>query len=278
MIGFDATALRMVNILNSRSSYVSNLMEHIATGMRINTAADDPAGLAISEKMRAQIRGMNQAYRNVQDGISLIQVAEGSLEETHNILQRIRELVVQASNDTNSSQDRNAIQLEINQLLEEIDRISKTTDFNGIKLLDGSISDSTEGLHIQDGPNAGDSTILKIQNMGAKALGIADLSVLGSSSASISDMLKKVDDAIGKVSAQRAYLGAKQNAIEHRLNYLETSSINLQEAESRIRDLDITKAIMELSKNIILMQVGQAILMQFMKTKRMQILYLLKSL
>lgn len=257
---------------------VSHLARHIASGERICCAADDAAGLAISEKMRAQIRGMNQARRNAQDGISLLQTAEGNLNETHDILHRIRELVVQAANGTNSDTEREAIQSEINQLKAEIDRIAGSAGFNNIKLLDGSLQEGKEGLNLQIGANAGDTMKIYINNMNCEALGIKDLTVAGSSTTEISGWLDKVDKAIGSVSLQRASLGTYQNALERRIDYLENASLNLQDAESRIRDIDMAKAIMDYVKNNILLQVAQAMLAQSIKMKKEMISMLLESL
>lgn len=152
-VGFGSIGIGIYNTINRQTEYLSRLMRQLSSGERITCAADDAAGLAISEKMRAQIRGLDQAARNVQDGISLIQVAEGSLNKTHSILQRIRELVVQASNGINSTDERNSIQNEISMLIEEVDKIAKTSEFNQKKLLDGSLGEGTDGLRLQVGAN-----------------------------------------------------------------------------------------------------------------------------
>jgi len=273
---FNSIGLSICNSINQKAGYLSRLMRQLSSGQRITCAADDAAGLSISEKMRAQIRGMNQAVRNVQDGISLIQTAEGSLNETHSILQRIRELIVQASNGTNSPEDLQSIQDEISLLIEEIDRIAGTSKFNDKNLLDGTLSEDSDGLNLQIGPNAGDSMAIFIKNMGANALGIKNIDV--TSTDDISSFLNDVDNAIEKVSRQRSSLGAYQNVLEHRISYLENASYNLQNAESRIRDLDMAMGIMEYTKTSLLMQVAHAMLSNFFKMQREQVASLLKSL
>lgn len=277
-VGFGALGINICNAVNNHTNNLSRLVRQLSSGQRITCAADDAAGLAISEKMRAQIRGLNQAARNVQDGISLIQVAEGHLNETHSILQRIRELVVQASNGTNSPEDRNSIQNEISMLIEEVDRIAGTSEFNKKKLLDGSLGEGTDGLHLQVGANAGNSMLLVINDMGAEALGIKDIDVTKAAPDDISALLDRMDDAIGKVSGQRSALGAYHNVLEHRINYLENASLNLQEAESRIRDLDMAKAIIEYTKTSLCLQAAQAMLSQLFNLQREQVYSLLGSL
>ncbi|NEZ45873.1 flagellin [Clostridium niameyense] len=364
-----------INTINSGKA-----MEKLSSGLRINRAGDDAAGLAISEKMRGQIRGLDQASRNSQDGISLIQTAEGALNETHSILQRMRELAVQASNDTNTTEDRGQLQKEINQLTSEVNRISNTTEFNTQNILNAK--DGKE-FQFQIGANEGQSMTVKINDMGAKALSISsedkehaqfkdvstdklvaigdkltvDLTVGGKTvsvdiqeakvvneafdvknlasklndafktnsldaNARVSEDGKEIqifgadkgkvalknkgaavaladkevgfkneitngtdnvaigtaldvsnhknaakaitafDNALNKVSDQRSRLGAYQNRLEHTINNLNTSSENLQASESRIRDVDMAKEMMNFSKNNILSQAAQAMLAQ----------------
>jgi len=230
-------------------------MEKLSSGLRINRAGDDAAGLAISEKMRAQIRGLDQAVRNSQDGISLIQTAEGALNETHAILQRMRELSVQASNDTNASADRTAIQTEISQLTAEISRIARKTTFNNRALLGAAGT-----LNIQTGANSGDVTVISLQAMDSGILGIDGLKV--SSKDEANNAIGKIASAITTVSTFRANLGAFQNRLEHTINNLSVNSENLTAAESRIRDVDMAKEMMTFSKNNILQQAAQAMLAQ----------------
>jgi flagellin len=252
--------------------------EKLSSGYRINRAGDDAAGLSISEKMRSQIRGLDKASTNAQDGISLIQTAEGALNESHAILQRMNELATQAANDTNTTADRNAIQAEINQLTSEIDRIQSTTAFNTMNLLDGTFTNK----NLQVGSLSGQKISISIQNMNAKTIfasststksvtntytasvalsaACSKLSVKNFSSAG--KAMETIQKAIQTVSAQRSNLGAIQNRLEHTIKNLDTSSENTQAAESRIRDTDMAKTMVEYSKNNILAQAGQSMLAQ----------------
>ncbi|AKL93775.1 flagellin protein FliC [Clostridium aceticum] len=356
---------RQLGISNNMGS---KSMEKLSSGFRINRAGDDAAGLAISEKMRGQIRGLNQASRNAQDSISLIQTAEGALTETHAILQRMRELAVQSSNDTNTEVDRGEIQKEINQLTSEIDRIANTTEFNTQKLLNGdkaglrdaatgtvtvqsntsatvtataastgaldtsgtiiitrtasgatnlgddfdlgdpaelsialnaagdtltgfgsdltlagladmqvgesiTISikaadagntDATQALTMQIGANSGQTMLIGIDDMRAEALGLRNsgeaLDITDSQKATAA--ITTINNALERVSAERSKLGAYQNRLEHTIKNLDTSSENLQASESRIRDVDMAKEMMEFTKNNILQQAAQAMLAQ----------------
>ncbi|MDQ0214951.1 flagellin [Oikeobacillus pervagus] len=380
-INHNIAALNTYRQLNSASTAQSKSMEKLSSGLRINKAGDDAAGLAISEKMRGQIRGLDQASKNSQDAISLVQTAEGALNETHDILQRMRELAVQAGNDTNTTSDREEIQKEINQMTSEINRIGNTTEFNTQKLLNGSKDSATTGskakiefdltgmtggkvsalgieeawdtdiattagnlkatieadadlnakytvtvtsnkvtieakangednalkadlsgatavtssavtttageddgaaLNFQIGANENQSLTLDISDMRAVALGIsttgnadAKLAVTDGTSNTTTEQALSVlthDDAaatvttiqsaIDKVSAERSKLGANQNRLEHTINNLSTSSENLTAAESRIRDVDMAKEMMEQTKNSILSQAAQAMLAQ----------------
>jgi flagellin len=247
----------------------------MSSGLRITCAADDPAGLSISEKMKAQIRGLEQASRNAQDSISLMQTAEGAIGETTSVLQRIRELVVQASNGTYKDEDRECIQNEIDELLKQVDSVAYDTQFNDIKLLDGSLGKSAKGLSVQIGPNAGDQYGVNIENMDKTSLGIQDINVVGKTPAQISSMIDVVDKAIKSTSSQRSKIGASINAMERRIDYLDNAGINLQEAESRITDLDIAKATMEYAKTQVLAQVSMAMLAQANQNRNniIQLLY-----
>lgn len=387
IINHNVTALNTHNKLSSATAAQSKSMEKLASGLRINKAGDDAAGLAISEKMRAQVRGLDQAGRNAQDGISLIQTAEGALNETHDILQRMRELGNQAANDTNTTSDRGEIQKEINSLTSEINRIGNTTEFNTQKLLDGGkngaavaavtavageygvsvgtstitidgqsfaydaaatgtdgkfkdadtlakaveanatikdkyvatdnsgtlklvqstgsstapavtggtltttkagvtavaavAADPTKSLKFQIGANENQSLTLDIADMRASALGITTsgtgdkLAVTDgtnnttteqaldvSTHANAASAVTKIQKAIDTVSAERSKLGANQNRLEHTINNLKTSSENLTAAESRVRDVDMAKEMMNQTKNSILAQAAQAMLAQ----------------
>ena len=248
-----ANANRMLGITTSAQAKSS---EKLSSGYKINRAGDDAAGLTISEKMRSQVRGLNKASDNAQDGVSLIQVAEGALNETHSILQRMNELATQAANDTNTSSDRTAIQQEIDQLASEIDRISSTTQFNTQNLIDGKFT----GKQLQVGSLAGQSITISIAAMNKKSLGVSALKV--SSFASAGTAMSAIQDAISKVSTQRSYLGALQNRLEHTIANLDNISENTSSAESRIRDTDMAEEMVEYSKNNILAQAGQSMLAQ----------------
>ncbi|MDD4602148.1 MAG: flagellin [Negativicutes bacterium] len=377
IINHNMSALNTYNRLSANNTASSKSLEKLSSGLRINRAGDDAAGLAISEKMRGQIRGLDQAGRNAQDSISLIQTAEGALNETHSILQRMRELAVQASNDTNTTIDRDEIQKEVNQLTDEIDRVANTTEFNTQRLLDGSkkglveakdataalqnnsaakislgtvsgtaataIADSftvtltrtnestawdatdftvsivggtaasfaitdldtvtyngmainldgdtdklddmkagesvtlsvkaritantdvTDALSMQIGANSGQNMLIGINSMKASDIGVRDtagdaldLSTSGKATAAVT----QINNAIEQVSAERSKLGAYQNRLEHTINNLGASSENLTAAESRVRDVDMAKEMMNFQKNNILSQAAQAMLAQ----------------
>ena len=363
IINHNIAALNTHRQLGSATNAQSKSMEKLASGMRINRAGDDAAGLAISEKMRGQIRGLDMASKNSQDGISLIQTAEGALNETHDILQRMRELAVQSSNDTNTDTDRVEIQKEVDQLVEEIDRIANTTEFNTKKLLNGdlkgvtdekqsatfnevsngkvfssitgittisenntynveissanssaatftlSITDASgavtykdiakaggaitigdakvtlgalttdsigeeatfttrkeeknltdKSLTYQIGANSSQTMKVSIEDMSSSALNVSGIDVSSSSAAEAS--ISAINKAIEDVSSQRSKLGAFQNRLEHTINNLGTASENLTAAESRIRDVDMAKEMMNQTKNSILSQAAQAMLAQ----------------
>ena len=235
---------------------LSKSTEKLSSGYRINRAADDAAGLSISEKMRSQIRGLNKASSNAQDGISLIQTAEGALNESHSILQRMNELATQAANDTNTSTDRKAIQSEIDALTSEINRIQSTTQFNTQNLLDGKFSQK----NLQVGALSGQNIVISIDKMSASALKVNDLKV--SSFSKAGSAMTKIQTAIDTVSDQRARLGALQNRLEHTVNNLDNVSENTQTAESRIRDTDMASEMVQYSATSIIQQAGQSMLAQ----------------
>ena len=238
------------------TSALQKSTEKLSSGYKINRAGDDAAGLSISEKMRSQIRGLNKASDNAQDGISLIQVAEGALNETHSILQRMNELATQAANDTNTSVDRQSIKDEIEQLNEELDRISTTTQFNKQDLLTGGFSGK-----LQVGALEGQTMDVKISlAVSAKGLNVSAVEV--STNAQAGDAMQSIQDAIESVSKQRSKLGAIQNRLEHTINNLDTNAENTQAAESRIRDTDMADEMVQYSKNNILSQAGQSMLAQ----------------
>jgi len=260
VVQHNLSAMNTNRQLNTVTGAQAKSTEKLSSGYRINRAGDDAAGLTISEKMRSQIKSLDKASSNAQDGISLIQTAEGALNETHSILQRMNELATQAANDTNTSTDKAAVSAELGQLTDEIDRIQSTTQFNKTNLLDGSFKNK----NLQVGALAGQSISISIGSMDSSTLGVNSLQV--DTFANAGSAMKAVQSAIGKVSEQRSSLGALQNRLEHTINNLDTTSENTQAAESRIRDVDMAKEMVNYSKNNILTQAGQSMLSQANKS------------
>jgi flagellin len=267
--------------LGITSMQLSKSIQRLSSGLRINSAADDAAGLGISERLRAQVRGNNQAVRNTLDGISMFQTAEGALDEVHSMLQRMRELNVQAANGTISATDRQSISAEVNELANAIERIATTTQFNNIFLIDGSLSGT--GITLQIGPNADDgvaatyTTTVAMADMrlSTNAFGAglpagfpAAVLMATFQTAAIADEteanqnLQTIDDAINLVSSFRGILGARQNMLEHVVASLNVASENQAAAESRIRDLDVANETVNFTKLQILQQAGTAVLAQ----------------
>lgn len=235
---------------------LSKSTEKLSSGYRINRAADDAAGLSISEKMRSQVRGLNKASSNAEDGISAIQTAEGALNEAHSILQRMNELATQSANDTNTTADRTAVQSEVDALSKELSRIASTTQFNTQNLLTGSFKNK----NLQVGALENQKITISIGTMNAKALGVASLDV--KSFAKAGSAMTAIQHAISKVSGQRSDLGALQNRLEHTVNNLDNISENTQTAESRIRDTDMASEMVQYSATSIIQQAGQSMLAQ----------------
>ena len=258
VVQHNLSAMNTNRQMGTVSSALQKSTEKLSSGYKINRAGDDAAGLSISEKMRSQIRGLNKASSNAEDGISLIQVAEGALNETHSILQRMNELATQAANDTNTSSDRSAIQQELTQLTSELDRIYSTTQFNTMNLLDGDFT----GKSLQVGALSGQVISVSIKSMKASALGIGYNAIKVSSNAVAGQSMSLIQKAINRVSEERSKLGAIQNRLEHTINNLDTTSENTSAAESRIRDTDMATEMVEYSKNNILAQAGQSMLSQ----------------
>jgi flagellin len=242
-------AHRQLSVTGSKQS---KAMEKLASGFRINRAADDAAGLAISEKMRGQIGGLAQAQRNAQDAISLVQTAEGSLQEVHNMLGRVRELAVQYKNGTLSANNAQAIQSEVNQLASEIERLGVSAEFNGIKLLGSNTT-----ISFQVGANDGETIGVATMSLGATVTA-AVFSLTSTGTADIAE----IDAAIDTISSQRAIFGAVQNRFEHSLANIAIYQENLVAAESRIRDVDMAEETVTMTKNQILSQAGTAMLSQ----------------
>ena len=259
VVQHNLTAMNSNRQLGITTGMQARSAEKLSSGYRINRAADDAAGLSISEKMRSQIRGLNKASDNAQDGVSLIQTAEGALNEAHSILQRMNELATQAANDTNTTDDRTAIQSEIDDLTTELDRIASTTQFNTQNLLDGTF----KGKLLQVGALNGQTISITITSMNAAGIGItAGTNNCVSTNAMAGGAMSIFQAAIKEVSSQRSSLGALQNRLEHTIANLDNVSENTAAAESRIRDTDMAEEMVEYSKNNILAQAGQSMLAQ----------------
>ncbi len=258
-INTNIASMTAQRALSSVTDRLARNYQRLSTGLRIATAADDAAGLAISERLRAQIRSLDQSRRNAADGISLVQTGEGALSEVGDILVRLRELAVQASNGTVSSQDRSTLDEEFQQLVDEVDRIGRGTEFNGIRLLDGSAS--TVQFQIGVGTAAGVDTLsATLTAVLATGLGLDVLGVTNVGAATTS--LAAIDSAIDSVSRVRGRFGAMQNRLESTLRNLAVQQENLSAAESRIRDVDIARETAEMAKNQILQQAAIAVLAQ----------------
>lgn len=259
VIQHNMTAANTNRQLGITNTNLGKSTEKLSSGYKINRAGDNAAGLTISEKMRGQVRGLEQASLNAQDGISLIQTAEGALNETHSILQRMRELTVQAANDTNVTADRAAITLELTALTDEVSRIANQTEFNSMKLLNGSFS---AGKNLQIGANTSQNIGITIGNMNAATLGITGVAAAVSSYANATVQISVVQGALDRVSGARSGLGALQNRLEHTIANADNTAENLQAAESRIRDVNMAKEMVKYSKDNILQQAAQSMLAQ----------------
>ncbi|OQY41029.1 MAG: flagellin [Spirochaetaceae bacterium 4572_7] len=269
IINHNMTAVNANRQLGLAGIASNSGMEKLSSGMRINKAADDASGLAVSEKMRSQIKGLNQAEKNIQNGVSFIQATEGFLNETQDILQRVRELSVQSANGIYTAEDRSMIQVEVSQLVDEVNRIASHAQFNGMNMLTGRFSeDGTSGpLSIQVGANMDQSETIAVRTMTAVALGLTNEQDAGgalslTSTDEANRAIGVVDDALKQVSAQRADLGAYQNRFETAAKGVAIASENMQAAESRIRDTDMASEVVDLTKNKILQQAGTAMLGQ----------------
>jgi flagellin len=258
------------NLTSTQGSFFKAI-EQLSSGLRINKAADDAAGLAVSEKLKNQVRGLNQAQRNAQDGISLLQTAEGALNETHSLLARMRELAVQSSNDTLSNSDRLHIQDEVNALLSEVDRIANSTQFNKISLLSNSGSTTDVLLHVGANYETGSGTneneiTVSINGSDTASLGITSLATSGAMSLTTqggaNSAISALDTAIEEVSTTRGEIGAYQNRLDSMINSLGVASENAGAANSRIRDADVAKSVSEMVRTQILQQSTMAVLAQ----------------
>lgn len=285
IINHNLSAMFANRSLGVTNGSVEKNMEKLASGLRINRAGDDASGLAVSEKMRSQVRGLNQASKNAANGISFIQSTEGYLQETQDIIQRLRELAVQSSNGIYTSEDRMQIQVEVSQLVDEIDRIASHAQFNGMNVLTGRFAKEdgenivTGSMWFHIGANMDQRERVYIGTMTAKALGVksvGDDSVLSLASPDGANRsIGTLDAALKQVNKQRADLGAYQNRLEHAVRGIDIGAENLQAAESRVRDADMATEMVEFTKNQILSQAGNAMLAQA-NQKTQQVLQLLQ--
>lgn len=261
VVQHNLTAVNTNRQLGITTNGLQKSTEKLSSGYKINRAADDAAGLSISEKMRNQIRGLNKASDNAQDGISLVQTAEGALNEVHSMLQRMSELAVQAANGTNATADRTALNDEVQQLKTEIQRVGSTTQFNKMNILDGGFSAGTKKA-LQVGANANQTISIAISALtsvvGSSLTGALKISTATNAQSAITT----VQSSIEKLSTLRSKLGAVQNRLEHTVANLDNISENTQSAESRIRDTDMAEEMVQYSKNNILQQAGQSMLAQ----------------
>ena len=258
VVQHNLTAMNSNRMLGVTTGAQAKSTEKLSSGYRINRAADDAAGLAISEKMRRQIKGLTQASTNAQDGISCVQTAEGALAEVHDMLQRMNTLAIQASNDTMTSADRGYIDSEVQALVSEIDRVASTTTFNEQNLLDGTFT----GKNLQVGAEKGQFIAISIKEMKASSIGISGVSVSGTNNAQAQKAISMIKAALASVSKQRSDLGAVQNRLEHTIKNLDNVVENTTAAESQIRDTDMATGMVRYSNNQILAQAGTSMLAQ----------------
>ncbi|MFH1449031.1 MAG: flagellin [bacterium] len=247
------------NFTNTGNAMSKNL-EKLSSGYRINRAADDAAGLAVSEKMRTQVNGLDQAKKNALDGISLVQTAEAGMHEIHTMLQRMRTLAVQTSNGTYTSTDRNLVQKEVNQLVSEIDRLASATQFNELNVLTATKDKELGSIRFHIGANKNEALTVKMSGISTTRLGIGSLSI--STVTKSENAIHALTSAINKVSTKRSELGATQNRLDHTLNAIGIAHENMAASEARIRDLDMAQEMMGFTKNQILLQAGTSMLAQ----------------
>ena len=258
VVQHNLRAMNSNRMLGLTATAQSKSTEKLSSGYKVNRAADDAAGLAISEKMRRQIRGLTQASANAQDGISCVQTAEGALNEVHDMLQRLNELAVKAANGTMQSEDQSYVQKEVDNLVSEIDRVAATTTFNEQMLLDGTFT--SKSLQVGSESASDNQISITIDAMNASGLSITSLDM--SSQAAAKGSISTIKDAIATLNEQRADLGAIQNRLEHTINNLDNVVENTTAAESQIRDTDMASEMVKYSNNNILAQAGQAMLAQ----------------
>jgi flagellin len=268
IINHNMSAINANRVLGITQGDIQKDLEKLSSGQRINRAADDASGLAVSEKMRSQIRGLNQAGQNIQNGVSFIQTTEGYLQESTDIVQRLRELAVQSANGIYSASDRQMIQVEVSQLVDEVNRIASHAQFNGMNMLTGAFATGSAGVAIQVGANADQSKTIFIGTMSALALGLQEnggqgIQSIGIDTAAAANIsLAKLDKALGIITKQRADLGAYQSRFEMAGKGVAIASENLTASESRIRDADMASQMVSYTKNQVLSQAGSAMLAQ----------------
>jgi flagellin len=255
-INTNIPALNTTRVLNNSTSALNRSLQRLSSGLRINRAADDAAGLAIAEGLRSLVRGANVSQRNAQDGISLVQTAEGALSETTNILQRVRELAIQASNGTNSADNREALQLEVTQLLDQIDDISTDTEFNGLKIIS-----SAQTITLQTGAQSDQQLKVSFDSANANRLGLRTNFGISTQIVALS-AIDKIDTALKSVNLQRSELGAFQNRLEFTINTLAIQEENSAASESAIRDANIARETIDFTRNQILVSAGTSVLAQ----------------
>lgn len=256
-VNTNVTSLKAQKNLNTSASDLATSMERLSSGLRINSAKDDAAGLAISNRLNSQVRGLEVGMRNANDAISIAQIAEGAMQEQTNMLQRMRDLTVQSENGANSSADLSALKAEMDQLANEIDEIGKTTAFGTTKLLAGGFS---AGKNFQVGAQDGEDIKVTVKASNKSSLSVGSLG--NTTSAARASSLKKIDAAIKTIDAQRADLGAIQNRLAHNISNSANTQANVADAKSRIVDVDFAKETSQMTKNQVLQQTGSAMLAQ----------------
>lgn len=280
LINFNQSAAFASRIANVNDSNLQNTMNALSSGKRINSAKDDASGLAVSTKMRSMIRGLNQASRNIADGSSMLNVASGYLQETTDILQRIRELAVQSSNGIYSDEQRSMIQIEVSQLVSEVDRIASSATFNGLQLFTGRFAAGNEAITLHIGSQTDQQISFNLEAATAEAFGLKNVQGLGES-LSISNpdeanmAIATVDEALLRVSKQQALIGANQNRMEVAKQGIDIASENMSAANSRIEDADMAEKFVEFSKNQILTEASSAMLAQSLNVNRSAVAKLL---
>lgn len=260
---FDVLGKMVANEINATEKAIAKNIERISTGNRINSAADDAAGLAISERMQSQIKGSDVAKKNAQDGISLVQTAEGALSNVGDVLQRLNEIVVQAANGALDDSSRGALKEEFNQLLDHIDKVGQDTQYNSMSLFSNPNGGFINIFNLQIGPNVGDSLTINIDTLSSDILGLRDIDL--DSAEGATKGIEIVGNAIKNISSRRGYLGATQNRLEYCVDLADNYSQNMTEAYSRIKDADIATEVIDLARNNVRREANMSLLVQIKK-------------